>query len=133
MSDSKALRDAAAILLDQANKLEGKPSTYFGQNLAPILEMWNSMLKQFAAEDASVASEHEIGLIVSRYKPVIDAAHRERWPSNLGPDKTFWLGNYKTAAELRAAIRTLMQTEQYKAWAAHPANANYLPKGEPLE
>lgn len=128
MSDSKALRDAAAILLDQANKLEGKPSTYFGQDLAPILEMWNSMLAQFAAEDAKRVDEAKC---YETHKNLWKAAEREGWPSNLGG--RFWSGNYKNAHDFTVAIKALLQTDKAKEWLAHPANANYLPKGEPLE
>ena len=129
---AKALRDAAAILLAQADVMEGKnPGTYYGERLGDILATWNKLIAQYQAEDANVESEREIGAVVTAYKPVIDAAQRERWPSNLGPGKTFWLGNYKTAADLRAAIRALMQTEQYKAWAAHPLNAHLVPKVAP--
>ena len=127
---AKALRDAAAILLAQADIMDGKnPGTYYGEKLGPILEAWNKMIAQFAAEDANVAAEREIGSIVTAYQNVINAAQRERWPSNLGG--TYWVGNYKTASDLRASLRALMETEQYKAWAAHPLNAHLVPKAAP--
>lgn len=131
MSDSKSLRDAAAILLAEADKLDGKsPSTFFGVNLNDPKAAWASLLAQYAAEDADNAEEFEIGRIVTAYNPVIQAAHRERWPSNLGG--TYWVGNYKTARALKESLIALMQTEQYKAWAAHPLNANLVPKAPPV-
>lgn len=127
---AKALRDAAAILLAQADIMDGKnPGTYYGEKLGPILEAWNKMIAQFDAEDKQVSSEREIGSIVTAYQNVINAAQRERWPSNLGG--TYWVGNYKTASDLRASIHALMQTEQYKEWAAHPLNAHLVPKAAP--
>ncbi len=132
MSDSKSLRDAAAILLAQADILDGKnPGTYYGEKLGPILEAWNKMIAQFDAEDAHVNDEFEIGKIVTAYKPVIDAAHREGWPSNLGEGRTFWVGNYKTAAKLREALNALSKTTQYAKWASNPLNAHLVPKSEP--
>lgn len=126
---AKALRDAAAILLAEADRMDGKsPGTFYGEHLPAILQMWNSMLAQFAAEDTKVADEREIGSVVTAYQTVISAAQRERWPT---PEGTYWVGNYKTAKDLRASIRALMQTEQYKAWAAHPLNAHLVPKSEP--
>ena len=128
---AQTLREAAAVLLAEADKLEGKPSNYLGVNLSDPKEAWAQILREIAERQANVESERDIGSIVTAYKPVIDAAHREGWPSNLGAGKTFWLGNYKTAKELSAALRALMQTEQYKAWAAHPLNAHLLPKVAP--
>ena len=126
---AQTLRDAAAFLLKQADEMEGKsvPSG-FDQNV--VATWWPAMKAQFAAEDESVVSEREIGYIVTAYQTVISAAQRERWPSNLGG--TFWVGNYKTAPALRAAISALMQTEEYKRWAAHPLNAHLVPKAPPV-
>lgn len=126
----QALRESAALLLKLATEMEGGnvPS---GFDVNDRASWWPAMREQFRKEDESVESEREIGRLVTDYKPVIDAAQRERWPSNLGPGKTFWLGNYKTATELRVAIFALMQTEQYKAWAAHPLNAHLVPKSAP--
>lgn len=127
---AKAYRDAATLLLAEADKLDGKsPSNYFGVNLNDPRAAWASLLAQYAAEDANVAIEREIGSIVTAFQSVINAAQREGWPSNLGG--TYWVGNYKTAGDLRASIRALMQTEQYKAWAAHPLNAHMVPKAAP--
>lgn len=127
---AKTLRDAAAVLLAQADVMDGKnPGTYYGEKLGPILEAWNKMIAQFDAEDKQVSSEREIGSLVTAYQTVINAAQREGWPSNLGG--TYWVGNYKTASDLRASLRALMETEQYKAWAAHPLNAHLVPKATP--
>lgn len=129
MSDSKALRDAAAILLAEADKLDGKsPSTFFGVNLNDPKAAWASLLAQYAAEDADNAEEFEIGLIVTAYNPVIQAAHREHWPT---PQGTYWVGNYKTARALKDSLIALMQTEQYKTWAADSRNAHLVPKAPP--
>lgn len=128
---AQTLRDVAAFLMKQADEMEGKSTpSGFDQNV--VATWWPAMKAQFAAEDESVASEREIGSIVTAYQPVIQAAQRERWPSNLGPGNTFWLGNYKTASELRVAIFALMQTEEYKRWAAHPDNVHLVPKAPPV-
>lgn len=126
---AKALREAAVILLQQADLMEGKPPTFMGQQLPAIMAMWEAMQKQFAAEDTKVNEEFQIGRIVTAYNPVIEAAHKGRWPSDIGG--AYWLGNYKTAAALSASIRALMQTAQYREWAADSRNANLVPKAEP--
>jgi hypothetical protein len=128
MSDSKALRDAAAILLAEADKLDGKPSDYLGVNLSNPQEAWAEMLRQIAERRSK---EVAIAKCYETHKPFWKAAERESWPSNLGG--TFWSGNYKTAHDFKEAVAFLYTTAEGQAWLAHPLNKTLLPKGAPEE
>ena len=45
---AKTLREAAAVLLAEADRLDGVPPDYYGTNLADPRASWELMLRQFA-------------------------------------------------------------------------------------
>lgn len=128
MSDSKSLRDAAAILLAEADRLDGKPSTFLGVNLSNPQEAWAQILREIAERQSKQVA---VARCYETHKNFWKAAEREGWPSNLGG--RFWSGNYANAHDFTVAVTALYTTEQGQKWLADPLNKNYLPKGTPEE
>lgn len=126
--DAKTLRELAAILLAEADKRDGKPFTYLGQQATNAIDAWAQMLKEIAERQAAV---EPVARCYETHKYLWKAAEREGWPAYPGSPTRFWSGNYKTAQAFTAAIVALMKTDEAKAWMAHPLNANQVPKVEP--
>lgn len=122
------LREAAAVLLAEADKLDGKPANYLGVNLSDPKEAWAQILREIAEREAK---REPIARCYETHKYLWKAAEREGWPAYPGSTNRFWSGNYKTAQAFTAAIVALMKTDEAKAWMAHPLNANQVPKVEP--
>jgi len=129
MSDSKALRDAAAILLAEADRLDGKPTDYLGVNMGNPQEAWKEMLRQIAERDAARVPEARC---YETHKYLWKAAEREGWPEYPNSPNRYWSGNFLKSPQLfTASIVALMKTQEALKWLADPLNAHQIPKVEP--
>lgn len=148
---AKTLRDAAGILLAEADKLEGKISntqtmtTYAGRAVTAA-EAWALMVEEISNRkkphewrdfgngvlpEDSGNGETESPLYES-HKTFWRAMEQQRVPDHRGfpflMQSCVKRGGWP---EFESAVRYLWNTPEGIAWRAHPLNANLLPKTNP--
>lgn len=156
MSDSKALRAAAGILLAEADRLDGKVSgpqqmtTYAGRSVT-VAEAWAFMLEEFANGEKPhewrpwVSGMHpsEVGDgdkpdddFLRAFGPFMDAATRENQKDSTGA--RFFMPSVKARTGLgwegvKSEVRRLWISDWGISWRANEENqkAGLVPKQAP--
>jgi hypothetical protein len=149
MSTASIIREAAAILILEADKLDGKAPSTAGEvereRIRQALESqqpheWRDAgpgvpITGVGDNDDSV----ELDDLLRAFRPFCDALTRERQPDSTGV--TFFVPHIKkrggiglqSVRLIRDEIRGKWYSAWGEAWRAHPLNANLLPKPEVVE
>lgn len=147
MSDSKALRDAAAFLLAKADEIDGKPSTFLGVNLFDPKEAWAQILREIAER----RNPHEWREWGNGNPLPENVGNNERESPLYESHKTFWSAMDRLGvkdskgerfnaincvrrggwADFEHEVRFLWANHDGIAWRADPRNKDILPKVAP--